>query len=84
MVENSYVSTHEGVFSLDYSAVRCYSAGQKADGYRHRLKKESFDLATRELGYSSSVWIETGGLWEEFIRKHVPSGAEKTFDSGVW
>ncbi|CAD6590628.1 MAG: hypothetical protein ASARMPRED_004945 [Alectoria sarmentosa] len=81
MVNNSYVSIHERVFSLDYRALRCYAAGQKADGYRHRLKKESFDQVVRELGYSSSPWIETGGLWEEFIRKHVPDGAEAAFDT---
>ena len=80
MVNNSYVSIHEGVFSLDYRALRCYAAGQKADGYRHRLKRESFDQVVTELGYSSSPWIETGGLWEEFIRKHVPGGAEVAFD----
>lgn len=83
MVVNSYVSTNGDVFSLDYRAVRCYSAGQKADGYRHRLRKESFDQVTRELGYSSSAWIETGELWEEYIRKYVPGEVEKAFDSGV-
>ena len=83
MVDNSYVSTSEGVFSLDYRALRCYSASQKADGYRHRLRKESFDQVTRELGYSSGTWIETGELWEEFVRKYVPGGVEKAFDSGI-
>lgn len=80
MMENSYVSLQEGEFSLDYKAVRCYSAGQKADGYRHRLTKESFDQVMRQLGHISSPWIETGGLWEEFIRRHVPTGVEKGVD----
>lgn len=82
MMENSCVSIREGIFSLDYKALRCYSAGQKADGYRHRLKKDSFDLVVRELDYSSSAWIETGSLWEEFLRKHVPTGADEAFDLG--
>ena len=80
MVENSYVSIDDGVFSLEYRALRCYAAGQKGNGYRHRLKRESFDQAMRELGRSSSAWIETGGLWEEFVRNHVPTGAEEVLD----
>ena len=83
MVDNSYISTNEGVFSLDYRALRCYSANQKADGYRHRLSRESFDQVTRELAYSSSTWIETGELWEEFIRRNVPDKVAKALDSGV-
>lgn len=77
MVDNSYVSVQEGVFSLDYRALRCYAAGQRANGYRHRLTKESFEQVVRELGYSSSAWIETGCLWEEFLRKHVPTVAKE-------
>ena len=69
-----YVSVRGGVFSLDYRALRCYSAGQKADGYRHRLKEESFNQVARKLGRSPSAWIETGCLWEEFLRMHVPIG----------
>lgn len=83
MVTNSYVSIHEGIFSLNYRALRCYAAGQKADGYRCRLKEESFDQAMRVLGDSSSAWIETGRLWEEFFRKHVPAGAEEASGLGV-
>ena len=73
MAENSYVSIGEGVFSLDYRALRCYAAGQKADGYRYRLSEESFDQVKRALDYSSSAWIETGRLWEEFLKQHVPT-----------
>lgn len=81
MIDNSYVSVREGVFSLNYRALWCYAAGQKADGYRHRLQRESFERVTRDLGYHSSrAWIETEELWEEFVRKHIPSGAEKVFD----
>ena len=69
-----YVSVHRGVFSLDYRALRCYSAGQKADGYRHRLNEESFNQVARKLGRSPSAWIEKGCLWEEFLRRHVPTG----------
>ncbi len=82
MVDNSYVSIGK-VYSVGYRALRCYSAGQKADGYRHRLTKDSFDQVARELGYSSSAWIETGGLWEEFVRRHVPTGAEEASDLGA-
>lgn len=77
MVENSYVSIQEGVFSLDYRLLRCYSAGQKADGYRHRLTKESFDLVMEKLGRESSPWIETGGLWEEFLLNLARTGTEE-------
>ena len=83
MVDNSYVSIGQGVFSVDYKALRCYAAGQKADGYRHRLTKESFDQVARELDYSSSAWIETGGLWEEFVRRYVPTGTEEASDLGA-
>ena len=72
MLETSYVSIHDGVFSLDYRALRCYSAGQKADGYRHRLKEESFNEVMRHIGGNSSAWVETGCLWEHFLQKHVP------------
>ncbi|KAF6218991.1 hypothetical protein HO133_005535 [Letharia lupina] len=80
MVDNCYVSIREGVSSLDYRALRCYSAAQKADGYRHRLKEESFDQVMRELGRSPSAWIETAALWEEFLQKRVPAQTEKAFD----
>lgn len=69
----SYVSIGEGVFSIDFRALRCYAAGQKADGYRHRLTVESFDKVTQALDYRSSAWIETGRLWEEFLKQHVPT-----------
>ena len=71
MVDNSYVSIGEGMFSIDYRALRCYAVGQKADGYRYRLTEESFDRVTRALEYSSSAWIKTRELWEEFIERHV-------------
>ena len=74
MPDISYVSIGEGVFSLDYKALRCYAAGQKGDGYRQRLTEESFNQVMGKLGRSSSAWIETGGLWEEFLSKHVPIG----------
>ena len=77
MIDTCYVSVGEGVFGLDYRALRCYAAGQKADGYRHRLQKDSFEQVARELDYGSSGWIETGELWEEFIRKHIPGGVRK-------
>ncbi|CAF9915142.1 hypothetical protein IMSHALPRED_002357 [Imshaugia aleurites] len=83
MVENSYVSVHEGVFSVDYRALRCYAAGQRADGYRCRLKEESFELVRRRLGCSSSAWVETRGLWEEFLRMHGPAAVEEASRLGV-
>ena len=43
----SYVSIGEGWFSLDYRVLRCYAAGQKADGYRYRLTEESFNQVAR-------------------------------------
>ena len=78
MIEKSCVSIREGVFSLDFRALRCYSAGQKADGYRQRLTKESFDQLLRELNRSSSPWIETAALWEEFLEKHIPTATAET------
>lgn len=76
MTAISYVSIGEGVFSLDFRALRCYSASQKADGYRHRLQKESFNQVISKLGRSPSAWIETGCLWETFLRNHDPTGGE--------
>ena len=73
MGEISYVSIGEGVFSLDFRALRCYAAGQKADGYRHRLREESFNQVMSKLGRSPSAWIETEQLWESFLRNHVPT-----------
>ena len=73
MIKTCCVCIHEGVFSLNFRALRCYSPGQKADGYRHRLKEESFNQVIRILGHSSSAWIETGRLWETFLQKHVPT-----------
>ena len=72
---NSYVSISDGIFSLDSKALQCYAVGQKADGYRHRLNKESFEKVIGELGYSSSAWIETTASWETFLDKHVPTEA---------
>lgn len=72
MAEISYVSViPTGIFNVDFRALRCYAAGQKADGYRQRLREESFDQVMRKLGRVSSAWIETGSLWEHFLREHV-------------
>ena len=75
MIETSYVSIRDGVFSLDFRVLRCYSAGQKANGYRHRLTQESFNQVMRGLDRSPSAWTETNRLWEEFLLKRVPSEA---------
>ena len=83
IIENSYVSIPDGMFSLDFKALQCYAIGQKADGYRHRLDKESFELVIRKLGYSSSAWIETSVLWETFLDKHVPTEAEEAVSTEV-
>ena len=77
IMKNSYVSISDGIFSLNFKALQCYAVGQKADGYRHRLNKESFEQVIRELGCSSSAWIETTALWETFLDKHVPAEAEE-------
>ena len=72
MAEISYVSViPRYIFSVDFRALRCYAAGQKADGYRQRLNEESFDEVMRKLGCISSAWIKTGSLWEHFLREHV-------------
>ena len=73
MTDTCYVCIREGIFSVDFRALRCYSAGQKADGYRHRLREESFNQVMSKLGRSSSAWIETEQLWENFLRNHVPT-----------
>ena len=77
MTDTCYVCICEGIFSVDFRALRCYSAGQKADGYRHRLKKESFNQVMSTLGRSPSAWIETGDLWEVFLRSHILIGGER-------
>ena len=73
MIAPCYVSIGQGVFNLDFKALLCYAASQKADGYRHRLTEESFNQVMGKLGRSPSAWIETGQLWETFLQNHVPS-----------
>ena len=63
IAKNYYVSVSDGIFSLDSKALQCYAVGQKADGYRHRLNKQSFELVIRKLSFSPSAWIETSALW---------------------
>ncbi len=65
MKENSYICL-EKTFTVDFTALRCYSVGQKADGYRHRLNKESFEQLIHALGMESGLWIKTDALWETF------------------
>ena len=77
MTAISYVSIGEGVFNLDFRALRCYAVGQKADGYRCRLTEESFNQVMSKLGRSPSAWIETDQLWETFLRNHVPTEGER-------
>ena len=77
MIENSHVCIQEGVFSIDFRMLQCYSAFGRADGYRHRLSQDSFDQMIQKLGRSSSAWIETSGLWEEFLQKHVTQDGGK-------
>ena len=83
IIKNSYVSISDGIFSIDFKALQCYAIGQKADGYRHRLNKESFEQVTRELGFHSSAWIETSSLWETFLNKHVPTETEEAVPAEV-
>ena len=77
MTAISYVSIGEGIFGLDFRALRCYSAGQKADGYRHRLQEESFNQVMNKMGRSPSEWIDTGHLWETFLRIHDPTWVDR-------
>ena len=83
IIKNSYVSISDGIFSIDSKALQCYAVGQKADGYRHRLNKVSFEQVIRELGCSSSAWIETGALWETFLDNHIPPEAEEAVPTEV-
>ena len=83
MIKNSCVSISDGIFSVNFKALQCYAVGQKADGYRYRLNKESFDRVVRDLGCSPSAWIKTPALWETFIDKHVPTEAEEAVPTEV-
>ena len=65
MTENSYINLKE-TFTLDFAAFRCYAEGQRADGYRQRLTKDSFDQLAQLLPMERGMWIETGALWETF------------------
>ena len=65
MTENSYINLKE-TFTLDFTAFRCYAEGQRADGYRQRLTKDSFDQLAQLLPIERGIWIETGALWETF------------------
>ena len=75
MIGTSYLCIRDGVFSVDFRALRCYSAGRAANGYRYRLTQESFNQVMRVLDRIPSAWIETNRLWEQFLLKHVPSEA---------
>ena len=77
MTDTCYVCIREGIFSVDFRALRCYAAGQKADGYRHRLREESFNQVMSKIGRSPSTWIKTEQLWERFLRNHVPTWGER-------
>ena len=83
IAKNYCVSISDGIFSIDSKALQCYAVGQKADGYRHRLNKESFEQVIRALDFSSSAWIETSALWETFLDKHVPKEAEEAVSTEV-
>ncbi|KAK0514927.1 hypothetical protein JMJ35_002306 [Cladonia borealis] len=65
MSENSHICL-EGIFTLDFTAFRCYAEGQRADGYRQRLTKVSFDQLAQRLGIEPGIWIKTDTLWEHF------------------
>ena len=65
MKENSHICL-DGTFTLDFTALRCYAVGQKADGYRQRLTKDSFEHLAQSLGMEPGIWIKTDALWETF------------------
>ena len=83
VIKNSCVSISDGTSSVNFKALQCYAVGQKADGYRYRLKRESFEHVVRDLGCDSSAWIETTALWETFLDKHVPTEAEEAVPTEV-
>ena len=74
MTDPCYVCIREGIFRVDFRALQCYAPGQKADGYRYRLREDSFNQVMSKLGRSPSAWIKTDQLWETFIRNHIPTG----------
>ncbi|KAL2044774.1 hypothetical protein N7G274_002549 [Stereocaulon virgatum] len=76
MTQNSYISLCEGTFSLDQRASRCYSK-QRADGYRQRLKQESFEQVIHAMGFQSSPRIKTEYLWEIIYDNHNPASLTK-------
>ena len=65
MTENSYICLNK-TFTLDFTAFRCYSLSQRADGYRHRLNKNSFQKLARSLEREPGTWISNDALWEKF------------------
>ena len=65
MKENSHICLAE-TFTLDFTAFRCYSVDQRADGYRYRLTKDSFDQLAQSLRMEPGIWIRTDTLWETF------------------
>ena len=74
MPEISYISLKE-TFDIDFTALRCYPINQKADGYRHRLNKNSFEQLLHAMDFESGPWIETDSLWETF-EKHLELAVE--------
>ena len=65
MTEKSYICLEE-TYTLEFTAFRCYAEGQRADGYRQRLTKDSFDQLAQLLPIEPGTWINTGALWETF------------------
>lgn len=66
MTDNSYACIDEGLYFIGWKGLRCYAVGQKPDGFRHRLTKESMSEVTKALNLPEKSFVETNLLWEYF------------------
>jgi hypothetical protein len=72
MVRHSFVDISVK-YEIEWQELRCYARGQKPDGWRFRLDQPSFQKVVEKAicPVESTEWIETGKLWETFIRRHI-------------
>lgn len=72
------------IYCLPWEALRCYDKNN-GNGYKRRLDVDSFTTLTRTFYTrpSTSPWIRTSKLWEDFASKYCPDYiAERQPDAG--
>lgn len=71
VIQSDYACIDEGLYFIGWKGLRCYAVGQKPDGFRHRLTKESMSEVTKALRVPEKSFVETNLLWEYFKNTFV-------------